>query len=528
MNGPGAGRWDVLVAGAGPVGLTLANLLGIHGVRTLVIERLGEPLVMPRAVGLDDECLRIWQSCGLVDAILPYVHQGDEGDTIFTYRSARGRPLFRMRQHGRPYGYSRGLVFLQHKAEEVLSEGVRRFPHVEIRRGWTVGAVEATDGAARLSGRDADGAAWSESATFAVGCDGGRSTVRSALGIPMDGRTYPTPWLIVDVHSATAEREDRREGVEVWCDARRPTATMQLPRGFRRWEFLLRRGEDPRTFLDDARILGLMAAHKPVEDYRIVRKLTLAYSSRIARRYRSGPVFLAGDACHVTPPFAGQGLATGLRDAANLAWKLAFVVRHGLRADLLDTYEEERRPHQLRMLSLARRMGIAMMPGSRLHEAVSHALFRLTESAGPLKRLSEIRGGHIAPVYRRGFLHPGGAAGTYLLQPRMPDGRLLDEHLGPGFAIVRVGPGAADLIGSADLARWRGIGARVVDLPSHDEGTPALTDPAPSRPGPRVLIVRPDRFICADVTSVDAGAPPVPAGSSAAPGDLRGAGSGRE
>lgn len=509
MNDPAAPGWDVLVAGAGPVGLTLANLLGIHGVRTLVLERREEPLITPRAVGLDDECLRIWQCCGLIDAILPHVHQGGEGDTVFTYRSAGGSPLFRMTQHGRPYGYARGLVFLQHRAEEVLREGVRRFPHVEVRRGRTVETVSASDGMAHLSGRAADGSAWTESARYAVGCDGGRSAVRAALGIPMRGRSYPTPWLIVDTHSAEAERENRREGVEVWCDARRPTATLQLPHGFRRWEFLLRRGEDPEAFLDDARILELIAARKPVGDHRVVRKLAFAYSSRIARRYRSGPVFLAGDACHVTPPFAGQGLATGLRDAANLAWKLALIVRHGLPADVLDTYEEERRPHQLRMLSLARRMGVAMMPGSRLHEALSRSLFRLTESVGPLKRLSEIRGGHIAPVYRRGFLRPGGAAGTYLLQPRLPDGRLLDDLLGPGFAVVRVGEGSADLMPPDDLARWRALGARVVDLPSQADGTPDLTDPAPRRPGPRVLVVRPDRFICADLPAARGAAPPV-------------------
>jgi 3-(3-hydroxy-phenyl)propionate hydroxylase len=501
MNDPSAGAWEVLVAGAGPVGLTLANLLGLQGIRTLVLEKLAGPVATPRAVGLDDECLRIWQACGLADAILPHIHQGDEGDTVFTYRSSAGAPLFRMTQHGRPYGYARGLVFLQHRAEEVLREGARRFPHVEVRPGCTVENVDAADGVARFSGVDLAGRPWTEHAAFGVGCDGGRSTVRSSLGIPMDGRTYPTPWLIVDVHSETAERENRREGVEVWCDARRPTASMQLPHGFRRWEFLLRRGENPGEFLDDTRIRGLIESRKPIEDYRIVRKLAFAYSSRIARRYRSGPVLLAGDACHVSPPFAGQGLATGLRDAANLAWKLAQVARRRLPDSLLDTYEEERRPHQLRMLGLARRLGRAMMPGNRLHEALSHSLFRLTEASPPLKRMSEIRGGHIAPAYRRGFLRPGGAAGTYVLQPRMPDGRLLDEWLGPGFAVISIGDGADRLLGAAENDRWSRLGARFINLPAHAEGTPALTDPPGRRDGPRVLIVRPDRFIFADISS---------------------------
>lgn len=490
--------YEVIIAGAGPVGLTLANLFGLYGIRTLLLEKDLVPPAEPRAVALDDESLRIWQQCGLMETMAPLVAEGGEGDVVFTYRTRTGKAIFEMTQHGRPYGYARGNVFLFHRALEVLDAGAARFSRVERRSGWTLLSCREEDERVVVTARDPAGLDHGIAAAYLVGCDGGRSAVRSQLGIPLRGGSYAESWLIVDTYDPALVDQPLGQGVEVWCDARCPTASIPLPGGFRRWEFLLRRSQAGGREFGEPEIRQLIAARKPPGSAAIVRSLVHTYKACIADRYRQGRVFLAGDAAHLSPPFAGQGLATGLRDAANLAWKLAEVVRGDAPESLLASYESERRPHQLRMLGLARRMGRMMMPRTRLHELLVTALFTVAGRSARLRRSMEIRGANITPVYPSGPTGRPGRSGHYLIQPPLGSVRL-DDLLGVGHAVISFDRSPHEALSGPELAYWRERSAAFVWIRPEGETATACTVFRDWLGGSnRLLLVRPDRFVGED------------------------------
>ena len=492
--------YEVIIAGAGPVGLTLANLLGQHGVRTLVLEKDLIPPDGPRAVSLDDESLRIWQQCGLIDDIMPFLAQGDEGDVVFTYRTRTGKSIFDMVQSGRPYGYARGNVFLFHRVLQVLRTGTNRFPHVEIRSGWTSLRCQQQKDGALLFARDPEEIERKLETAYLVGCDGGRSVIRNQLKIPMKGSAFAESWLIVDTFDPSLAGQSPREGVEVWCDKRCPTATIPLPDGYRRWEFLLRHGRKPEDCLDDVSIQNLIAQRKPQGDLKILRRLVHTYKGCVAKSYGQGRIFLAGDAAHLSPPFAGQGMATGLRDAANLSWKLAHVLRGIAPPELLQSYEQERRPHQVKMLRLARRMGRMMMPRLRLQELLVVFLFTLAGSFAWTRNLMEIRGPNITPVYSERNQRKGSRSGQYLIQPTIDNKGLLDELLGRNYTIITFDRSPQEALSPSELLGWEQRGA--VFLWLQPEGSTSAAYQAFDHwlgdCRRRLLIVRPDRFVKED------------------------------
>ena len=492
--------YEVILAGAGPVGLTLANLLGQHGIRTLLLEKELNPPEEPRAVALDDESLRIWQQCGLIAAIMPFVAQGEEGEVVFTYRSRTGKALFNMVQRGRPYGYARGNVFLFHRVLEILRKGSGRFASLDLRYGWTVERYEQQNDGLLLFARNPEGVTHSFKASYLVACDGGRSHLRNQLQIPLKGSTFTEAWLIVDTYDPGLAGEPPREGVEVWCDKRCPTVCIPLPGGYRRWEFLLRKGLKSADALDDDSIQALIARHKAATESKILRRLIHTYKGCVAEHYRKGRVFLAGDAAHLSPPFAGQGMATGLRDAANLAWKLAHVLRGKASTKLLDSYERERRPHQVKMLRLARRMGRMMMPKLWLQELLVVCFFTLAGRLTRVRTLMEIRGSNITPVYKARGQQKGPRTGHYLLQPAIGRSGRFDDLLGADYCIISFDRPPQQAMPREELRAWEDRGATFLRLEPDGETSSAyqafhhwLGDCRR-----RLLIVRPDRFILED------------------------------
>ncbi len=341
--------YDIAIVGCGPVGAYAANLCGRHGLRTVVLEREADAYPLPRAVHLDHEMMRLFADVGLLDVMTPlmfatdgHVHIGADGGVI-RFLSSPGT--------SRPFGFSNDYFFYQPELEAALRDGIGRFPAVTLRSGETVVAVTPADRDVTLSLSGGE----TISARYVIGCDGARSTVRKSLDIPLDDLGFEEPWLVVDAEvdgpicfpgfKGVPEGADLQRLSVMLCDPGRPTTVVPGRGNHRRWEFMLLPGEVDEAMMAPEIVDGLVAPWVEGVAHRIVRAATYRFHGLVAERWRQQRAFLAGDAAHQTPPFFGQGMCHGLRDVANLVWKLALVVQGKAEDDVLDTYQLERDPH---------------------------------------------------------------------------------------------------------------------------------------------------------------------------------------
>jgi 3-(3-hydroxy-phenyl)propionate hydroxylase len=502
----------VLVVGAGPTGLTLANLLGSAGVPVVIAERRETTSQEPRAVSFDDESMRTLQACDLDGAAYELVVQG----TGTKYFGADGRVLAYARGPARPpLGHPVKNPFSQPLFEQMLLEGLGRFPHVEVRMSTeVVDLVQPQTGPVQVTFRSSDGTEETIDTGIVIGCDGGRSTVRGLLDVGMRDSSFEQPWLVVDTVGDTHdERYAMHHG-----DPRRPYVIVPGREGRCRYEFMILPGEDPSQMTGLTEIRRLLAPFRPVEETDIERATIYTFHALIADRWSVGSVLLAGDAAHMMPPFAGQGLNSGIRDAANLAWKVAAVVSGRADPVLLDSYEAERRPHAEATVEFSVRLGRVMMSRSALVAKVRDRLIRTGTHLPAVDRyLSENRfkptahytGGAVLPAR----VDDDGLVGRMLPQPQVlaANGRTvrLDDVLGPGFALLAVNPDRAPSWPPV-AAVWGQLGTRFVEVllddrspRGHDHRVTTVADVdgtltrVLNRVRGRLLLVRPDRFIAA-------------------------------
>lgn len=350
-QGPAAVDCDVLVCGLGPVGLLLLTLLQQAGVCCVGVDAAGAPYGLPRAATIDDEVLRILQSVGLDAAVLRHAQVQDAA----SYVTAAGRRIEVLRAHERPLGHPPLVSIHQPSLEAAMLGALTTNADVDVRWGVRLNGFDQHDGhvTARLQ-RTGAGPPQTLTARYLVGCDGATSAVRALLGIPFTGATFAQRWLVVD---ALVDRPLRRVPHPLFVgDAERPIVTLPMSPERHRWEWMLHPGEHAGPFLEPAAIGARMAPWLDGEHATVERAMVYTFHARTAQRWRERRVLLAGDAAHVMPPFAGQGFSSGARDAGNLAWKLAGVLR-GAPDSLLDSYEAERRPHATAMQRLAVRWG---------------------------------------------------------------------------------------------------------------------------------------------------------------------------
>ena len=287
------------------------------------------------------------------------------------YLSPSGRQFAIVDPLSREYGFDKRNGFQQPELEAILRKGLDRFERVRPLFAHEMTAFETAGDRVSARVQRPGGIEIVVDARFLVACDGGRSTVRKALGIALSGSSFSERWLIVDLEKTF----NRLRHTEVHCNPRRSCITLPGPGQIRRYEFTLRGDEEEAAATDERFVRRLLSEVGPDENAPIRRVRVYTFQARSAERWRSGNVFLAGDAAHLTPPFAGQGMNSGLRDAHNLAWKLSEVVG-GAPDELLDSYEVERRPHVWSMIELAMRMGRVMTPRSVVHGALTRAAFR--------------------------------------------------------------------------------------------------------------------------------------------------------
>jgi 3-(3-hydroxy-phenyl)propionate hydroxylase len=507
-------HYPVAVIGGGPTGLTLVNLLGRLGVRCLLVERNLTTVQEPRAVSIDDESLRTMQAAGVIDEVLKFIVPG-YGSHYYSPRRIR---FAKVEPTGRPYGYPRRNAFRQPILEKQLKTALGRFGTVETLYGWRLDRYDQTAHQVELHLTGPDAESRVVTCDYLVGCDGASSRVRDQQGIALAGTTFDERWLILDLEN----NDNRIKHTEVFCDRRRPCITLPGPDRTRRFEFKLVAGETDEDLLDPAKIQTLLRTHGADPTATLRRKTVYRFHARVAPRWSFGRVFLAGDAAHLTPPFAGQGMNSGIRDAHNLAWKLAAVLRGLAGPGLLDTYEAERKDHVWQMIRLALRMGRVMSPPTWLTGFLTQTGFLALNLWPPARDYVAQMKYKPPPRFHAGFLLPDGKGrrslvGRLLPQPLVTgaDGTdiLLDHALGDRFVLLlrSADPQAALALLQQPVWAKRGI-ARVVVLPKGSavpviedaEFVTETDDTLAAALADSVLLLRPDHYVAAALALHDA------------------------
>jgi 3-(3-hydroxy-phenyl)propionate hydroxylase len=453
VSGWGAAEVHVAIVGFGPTGATLANACGRLGLRTRVYEQSPAPYPQPRACHLDAEVARAFQDLGFDDELrdlltpsagMEYV--APDGRRLFTFEGFERPPLL---------GWPEDLVFFQPELDAMLRRGVARHPNVEVRLGQAAPPVDAME------------------ERFVVACDGAASSTRRALGVPLVDLGFDEAWLVVDV--LLRRPVTLPQVIQQVCDPARLATFVPSHGPHRRWELRIAEDEDPEALARPAGVWELLAPWGVgPDDAELVRAVPYRFHAVVADRWRAGRVFLAGDAAHQMPPFMGQGLCSGVRDAVNLAWKLAAVVRGEADEGLLDSYQVERRPHTEAVIGLSIQAGRLLAELAAAWGSGEPLPLPAPDVPDP-QRWSRLPGLDLGGPFPVGHLVP---------QPTI-DGRRLDDLLGPGWAVVAE--------------------AEVVAPP----GVPVVVCPAATY-GHRALLVRPDRYVAAVTDGDGFGALPLP------------------
>lgn len=428
---------DVIIIGCGPVGALAANLLGNAGLSVLVLEKEAAPHPLPRAVHIDHEMMRLFQSAGVIDRVLPdmretdgHLHIGaDHG--VIRYMGTVGKP--------RPFGWANDYFFYQPELEAHLRAGFAEMPNVELRTGAEFVGIEQQDDVVTVSFTE-KGTAQSAKARWAIGCDGSRSPVRKALGVELDDLDFDEPWLVVDVDvdgpvgfptlTGVPEGADLQRLSVMMCDPKRPATVVPGRGNHRRWEFMLLPGEDDAQMMQRENVAELVGPYLNGVPHEIVRASTYRFHGLVAEQWQVGNIFLAGDAAHQTPPFFGQGMCHGFRDVANLAWKMAAIINDNAAPRILDSYQPERDPHVRGVIGAAVAAGRYICVLDPVEAAARDTELRAkTNDAEPQTAADLI------PAIETGIILAGSnAVGQRFIQPQVGDAKL-DDVTGGGWRL---------------------------------------------------------------------------------------------
>ncbi len=453
-------HYDVIVAGCGPVGAVAANLLGHHGLRTLVIEKDREPYTLPRAIHFDHEIMRIFQSAGMAEALLP--HLSTPAGAMYFGASRTPIRQFQANLLTGRLGWAADYYFYQPDLEQAMRSALAERPSVELLWGHEVEVVEQDSDRVRVSARGDNGDTFTVTAEYLLSCDGGRSTVRKQLGIELDDLGFDEPWIVVDANvdgpvtipefEGTPPGVDMQDVLFIIADPARPTSVIPGVGRHRRWEFLLLPGETAEDYVDLARARALVSPWVGDQPFELIRCAVYRFHALLAERWQQDRVFLIGDSAHQTPPFFGQGLCHGIRDAANLAWKLNLVLGGAASPALLATYEPERAPQVRAIIDASVRVGqnLCILDVERAK--------RRDAELGAIAAATPVGYVDIIPPLSAGLLaarEEGSPVGARFIQPWMlgQGGRraLLDDLTGGGFVVLArngvLAPGSGALAG---------------------------------------------------------------------------------
>jgi 3-(3-hydroxy-phenyl)propionate hydroxylase len=487
---------DLTIVGCGPVGAVAANLAANAGLSVAVVDRADEVFDLPRAIHLDGHVMRILQQAGLADAVLQHTRIWRRS----TFYGADGLPI---RVHDWPLeqvqGWDAHYLFYQPTLEQILRDGFQRFDALDFRRNTEVVALTQNSDSVTVVVRDTkSGVEEVLESRFVIGADGASSVVRSLSGIDLVDNDFDEPWLVVDL--ITDKEIGAPNESEMFCDPRRPSTRVPGPGSHHRWEFMLLPGETAEQMQRAEVVHSLLSPWVAPDEVQIIRSSVYRFHSLIAERWRDGNVFLAGDAAHQTPPFLGQGLCHGIRDAQNLTWKLRAVLDGANVESLLSSYETERLPQVRQIIEMSVNSGRDICILDRDLAVERDRRMRQEEASG-VRAATTFRG---LPPLVAGVIGDAAAAGELFPQPVLRFNRSdmrLDDILGVHVSVVAV-EDSADL---RDVVAKYGVPLVVVDESAECVGT--LSAVAMKRwfedRGGRFAILRPDRYVYGVASTVD-------------------------
>lgn len=479
----GDGLYDVLILGYGPVGATMANLLGQEGHRVAVAEMHPEVFDKPRAVNLDQEALRLFQRIGLAEQI----SQGCEPHCGTNFLGVDGELIKAIHSAPPPYplGWPANLMFVQPDAERLLRRRVERLDSVDVRLEHTAIAFEQTRDVVAVA-FDTPSGVQTVRARYLVGCDGANGPTREWMGAPQTDLGFSEHYVVVDAWVTRDLPLPSRTTQYCYPDA--PTSYVICSGDLRRWELKILSDERVEDYNDLDRIKARLAPFVEVDALKFWRSAVYHFNARVADTWKEGRAFLAGDAAHTMPPFLGQGLNSGLRDVANLSWKLSYVLRGLAGESLLESYQTERRPHILALTRITKDLGKIVGETDPAKAAERDRRLRAEMALhGPVT----VRQALIPPI-ADGFLDKEGGelAGTLAPQPRVSragESRLLDDLMS-GFSMVQLAPGDNLLAVTNDLETESSTAFTCHDMQCLLAGS--MQDH-----GIKMMIVRPDGVI---------------------------------
>lgn len=499
--------YDAVIIGYGPVGATLALLLSREGLRVAIVEKRAKMFDKPRAITLDHEVLRAFQACGVANEVEPIIapHPG----THFLGMSGQVIKIFDPLPPPHPLGWPPTATFIQPELERILRNAVELRANTDVFLGHEAITIAQHPSGVTLTILDESGGQRVLKGRYLLGCDGANSFVRTALDVGDEDLSFDEWWIVVDawLHRQPTSQEKCLQ----YCWPSRPGTFVVGPKHLRRWEIKLLPGERPEDFGSQSSVLAVLARFADPESIEIWRWAVYRFRAAVAERWQQHRVFLLGDAAHQMPPFLGQGLCAGIRDAVNLAWKLVAVLRQDVDAVLLESYQSERRPHVLAIVEAAKAFGRIV---GELDPAA--AALRDHELSGQLARgeVETIRQRYI-PNLTTGIIasdpagHPARAAGTLFVQPRLrgPTAKTLrfDDIVPPRFVLATTTSEALCWLSPASERLWQRLAAEQVVIADDGQNLPApnryvvetdgLFADWAKQQGCRAAIVRPDRYL---------------------------------
>lgn len=509
-------HFDIAIVGLGPVGAVAANLAGAAGFRTLVVERSDQPYLKPRAIVFDAEIMRIFESIGLA-AEISQASRPLEGSI---YLGADRKPIrtFRARPRAHELAWYPSNLFYQPQLERILREGLRRFPNVTVLHEHDVTAVRQHDGQCTLSLLSLNTEqlharpSFEASARFVLACDGASSTIRKALRIPLEDIGFEERWLVLDAmvrgpmrwpstHAIPDEVRSGRYSLMV-CDPVRPSTLIPGVGEHRRWEYMVMSGESDEDVVGEQWLRQQLALWIDPDDVEIIRSAVYRFRALIAQRWREQNVFLVGDAAHQTPPFYGQGMCHGIRDAAQLMWRLRLVMDGVASSASLDSYQIERQPHVREIIAASVAAGAQVCKLDPEEAARRDAEFRRIEAE---RGNATVAMTDVVPPIRAGIVDATtGGMRLPELAYVMSDGsrRRLDELLAGRFTLLG-SRGAVQSLPADLAARWRELDGQEITLSPPGTSVGNVGDEQGSLAKwlegrqAQWVIVRPDRYVYA-------------------------------